>query len=273
MSPQPRAHARGDGQPVVLLHGFTGRADAWGELAERLARRRRVIAFDLPGHGDSPAPADPSAARLPRVADALVGALDALRVGDAVWLGYSLGGRLALHVAAAHPARVRALVLESTSPGLADAAERRARAAADARLADAIERDGLERFVDAWLAQPLFATQAELPAEVRARERARRLTGSAGGYAAALRAMSVGEQDPLWQHLGSLAMPVLLLAGARDVKYARIARAMAARLPDARLALIEGAGHAVHLERPDAWLAAAEPFLDAAAASPAVAAP
>lgn len=251
----------GDGPPLVLLHGFTGSADAWADLAARLARRRRVIAFELPGHGASPVPDDPSQASLPRVADALVRDLRALGVRAADWIGYSLGGRVALHVALAHPAAVRTLVLEGASPGIADSVERRARAEADARLAAEIECDGLERFVDAWMAQPLFATQAALPREVRARERARRLAGSATGYAAALRAMGTGVQESLWPRLGELRARVLLLAGALDVKYGAIARAMASLLPDAQVAMLSGAGHAAHLERPDAWLDAVESFL------------
>lgn len=252
----------GDGPPLVLLHGFTGSSGAWGEISKRLARRRRVIAFDLPGHGRSPAPNRPADARLPELASALARELDAIGVRDAHWVGYSLGGRVALHLAVAYPERVRALVLEGTSPGIDDPRERRARRVADAALADAIERDGLARFVDAWLAQPLFATQARLPADVRRRERERRLRGSAAGFAAALRAMGVGEQQPLWERLPDVRRPVLVVAGDEDVKYRALALAMAQRLPDARVAIVTGAGHAVHLERPEAWLEVVESFLD-----------
>lgn len=261
MSVELAAEVLGEGAPLVLLHGFTGSVAAWGGLRSALARRRRVIAFDLPGHGSSPVPPDPQQARLPQVAEALVHRLAALGVQRADWLGYSLGARAALHVAVAHPEAVRTLVLEGASPGIADSVERAARATADARLAESIERDGLERFVDAWLAQPLFATQARLPDDVRARERARRLEGSVAGYASALRAMGTGTQQPLWGHLGAIRARVLLLAGLRDVKYCSIARAMAASLPDARVAIVPGAGHAVHLEQPDAWLDQVESFL------------
>ena len=264
MSIELSARVFGEGEPLVLLHGFTGSSDAWGDLVQRLARRRRVIAFDLPGHGGSPIPHAPEEARLPQVADALVRALGSLQVRDADWVGYSLGARTALHVALAHPDAVRGLVLEGGSPGIADSVERAARADADAALAASIERDGLERFVDAWLAQPLFATQASLPADVRRRERARRLGGSAAGYAAALRAMGTGTQEPLWGRLAEIRARVLLVAGARDVKYCGLARAMAAALRDARVAIVPGAGHAVHLERPDAWLDEVESFLGAA---------
>jgi 2-succinyl-6-hydroxy-2,4-cyclohexadiene-1-carboxylate synthase len=252
---------RGTGEPLVLLHGFTGSRAVWGDLVDRLARRRRVIVFDLPGHGASPAPQATEDVRLPQIADALVRSVVALGAHDANWIGYSLGARVALHVAVAHPERVRALVLEGASPGIADSVERAARAAADAALADSIERDGLESFVDAWLEQPLFASQKSLSREVRVRERARRLCGTAAGYAAALRTMGAGTQEPLWERLGAIHAPVLLIAGALDVKYCALGRAMAAALDDARLAIVPGAGHAVHLERSDAWLDIVEPFL------------
>jgi 2-succinyl-6-hydroxy-2,4-cyclohexadiene-1-carboxylate synthase len=194
------------------------------------------------------------------------------RVERAHLIGYSLGGRVALHVALRHPARVRRLVLESTSPGIADADERAARTAADAALADAIERDGVPAFVDRWMAQPLFRTQARLDGDVRARERARRLACSAEGLAAALRTMGVATQGDLSARLADLVAPVLLVAGAGDDRYRAHAAAMAARLPDARVVVVPDAGHTVHLERPAAWLATVVGFLagDARAATAAI---
>jgi len=248
---------------LVLLHGFTGTAAAWDDLAPVLASGRRLVALDLPGHGRSDAP--PAGADLAAVADAVVATVASAGVERADWLGYSLGGRVALHVALRHPARVDRLVLESASPGLADPAARAARAAADDALADALERDGLAAFVERWLAQPLFATQARLSPAVRARERARRLAQAPTALAAALRATTVGRQGPLLGALATLRRPVLLVAGAEDAPYRAHAAAMAARLPDARVAIVPDAGHATHLENPAAFRAAVEAFLDRAA--------
>jgi 2-succinyl-6-hydroxy-2,4-cyclohexadiene-1-carboxylate synthase len=257
---------RGDGPALVLVHGFTGSTRTWEPFTDALARRWRVVAVDLPGHGRSPVPSRPEDARLPRVADALVAVLDRLGLERADWLGYSLGGRAALHVALAHPARVGRLVLESASPGIADPAARAALAADDEALAASLERDGLAAFVDRWTAQPLFASQARLPADVRARERAGRLAQSAAGLAAALRAMGVGTQEPLLERLPALRAPTLLVAGAEDRAYCEHAAAMAARLPDARTAVVPGAGHTVHLESPAAFWAAVGAFLAGASA-------
>jgi 2-succinyl-6-hydroxy-2,4-cyclohexadiene-1-carboxylate synthase len=153
---------------------------------------------------------------------------------------------MCLRLAADQPDLVRALVLVGASPGLADGAERAARVAADQALASAIERDGVAAFLDRWLAQPLFAT---LPAE--AAGRAERLANPPEGLAAALRQLGTGAQAPLWDRLDGLGMPVLLIAGALDAKFADLAGRMAAAIgPGARVELVEGAGHAAHLERP-----------------------
>ncbi len=253
---------RGGGPPILLIHGFTGSSDAWGEgLLSALARRRRVLAVDLVGHGSSDAPEDPEAYVFGRVVDVLAGLLDDVAGGAADVCGYSMGGRIALGLAVTHPAAVRSLVLESASPGLADPAAREERRAADAALAERIEGAGIERFVDEWMGQPLFAYQDRLPPHVRKRERERRLRGSPTGLARSLRGMGQGAQPPFWEDLRTLSLPVLLLTGADDVRYRDIASAMAAMLPDARARSVPGAGHAVHLEAPDDWLEAVLGFL------------
>lgn len=250
----------GSGPALVLLHGFTGGRATWTPFRDALARRWRVLAVDLPGHGRSSLPAGD----LVDLAAALVGVLDRHDVPRAHWLGYSLGGRAALHVAVAWPTRVERLVLESTSPGIADERARAMRAFADAALADGIVRDGVDAFVDRWTAQPLFATQRHLPKAVRTRERALRTTNTADGLAAALRAYGPGTQVPLWERLGDVRARTLLVAGEKDEAYRAHAAAMAARLSDARVAVVPGAGHATHLENPAAFIAAVDAFLAAA---------
>lgn len=247
---------------LILLHGFTGSADAWGDLLPRLGRRTRVLAIDLPGHAPAASP-EPPPARI-GLGDCGVSVrrhLDALAIGRAVLLGYSMGGRVALRFALDHPDRVAGLVLESTSPGIADLTERTARRNADEALADAIVRDGLARFVDRWMAQPLFATQAKLPEAVRARERAMRLAHDPRALAACLRGAGPGTVPPMWDALPGLHMPVLLLAGELDAKYRDIAAKTAARLPHGRVAIVPDAGHATHLENPAAFAAEVEAFL------------
>ena len=240
----------GAGEPLILLHGFTSSAAAWREHAAFFAAQYRVIAIDLPGHGRSDAPPEIERYRMERVAADLVQILASLDVRPAHWLGYSMGGRLALYVARYYPAQVRSLILESASPGLAEAAERQARRAQDAALAERIENDRIPAFVAAWERLPLFATQARLPADVLARQRAQRLQNSARGLAGSLRGMGTGAQPSLWAELPAVAGPTLLLAGELDEKFAAINRRMAAAMPAAELRLVTDAGHAVHLEQP-----------------------
>ena len=142
--------------------------------------------------------------------------------------------------------QVRGLALISASPGIADDRDRAARRAADDKLADHIERIGVEAFLDDWLAQPLFAGLRLDDAQ-----RADRLRNSANGLATSLRLAGTGAQDSLWSRLGELGMPVLAMAGEHDEKYVEIGRRIGASVPDGRFEEIAGAGHAAHLQDPD----------------------
>ena len=261
-----RAPARGApaaaGLPVVLLHGLTGSASTWDALATSLAEAGHpVVAVDLIGHGASDAPEAEARYAIERVADDLVALLGELGHRRARWLGYSMGGRVALLLAARHPESVAALVLEGATAGLADEGERVGRARADDALAGRIERHGVAAFVDEWERLPLWESQRSLPAAVRERLRAQRLGNTAAGLARALRGMSVGRQPSLWEELGSLRSPTLLVAGSLDGKFTAIAREMARALPNATMEPIEGAGHAAHVERPQAFARAVLRFL------------
>jgi 2-succinyl-6-hydroxy-2,4-cyclohexadiene-1-carboxylate synthase len=236
-----RGHDVGVSAPLVLLHGFTNTGASWDPVGRALAQRYTALAPDLRGHGSAAVvrPVDLAGC----MAD--VAALPAQRFALA---GYSMGGRVALHVALAHPERVAAVVLVGASPGIADAVERDARREADEALADAIERDGLEAFVARWERQPIFKGQRP---EVAQAAREDRLRNDAAGLAAALRGLGQGALEPVWDRLAELTMPVALCVGERDTRYRKIAERMATRLADATVIVIPAAGHAAHLEAPD----------------------
>ena len=234
-------------EDVVLLHGFTQTGASWAPVARALGERYRAVAPDLRGHGGA------SATR-PVSFDAVADDLDdLLPAAGAVLAGYSMGGRIALDYALRRPERVRRLVLVGASPGLADAAERDRRRRADDELATRIEAIGVEVFAREWGTQPLFAGQ---PAAVARAARADRLRNTADGLAAALRGLGTGVMTPLWDRLGGLALPVVLVAGERDAKFRALGERMAAALPRAERVAVAGAGHAAQLERPEAVAAA-----------------
>lgn len=254
--------ASGSGPALVLLHGFTGSGASWDSVREALQPGRRLVTIDLPGHGRSSSPGDPARYGLSRFADDVITVLDALQLHRVALLGYSLGGRAALRVALRHPQRTGALVLESCAPGIADAAACADRARSDASLAEDIARDGVPAFVERWERLPLWSSQSSLPEAVRAGQRAVRLANSAAGLAGSLRGAGVAVAPDVTGELHRLGMPVLVVAGALDTKYAAIAAAMAERIPRAELAIVDGAGHAVHLEHPARFASLVGRFLD-----------
>lgn len=258
-----RLHVRieGRGEPLLLVHGFTGSVEAWGEETLRgLAQGFQVVAVDLLGHGASDVSDDPMRYGIDEMLRDLCQVLDAAAVDQARWLGYSMGGRIALAGAIRKPSRVSALILESASPGLAGEKERQARRRADEALAEGILRGGMEAFVDHWMGLPLFATQGKLPNPVLQASRERRLKNSPEALAACLRGNGTGAQPSFWEDLETIQAPTLLMAGEEDVKFTEIARRMSQSIPEADLRVVPRAGHSIHLENPFAWLAAVRTF-------------
>jgi 2-succinyl-6-hydroxy-2,4-cyclohexadiene-1-carboxylate synthase len=239
--------------PLVLLHGFTQTGASWAPVLEALPGRFPVVLPDAPGHGGSSG----VRADLWQTADLLAEAVP----NRATWVGYSMGGRMALHFALTHPGQVERLVLISSSAGIDDPARRAARRSADEALATRIEDEGTERFLTWWLAQPLFATLAAGDAGLEDR-----VNNPPTGLASSLRLAGAGAQEPLWPRLGELGeagMPVLLIAGELDRDYRAHAERMAALIgPLASIEVVAGAGHACHFERPREVAAAIANFCE-----------
>jgi 2-succinyl-6-hydroxy-2,4-cyclohexadiene-1-carboxylate synthase len=223
---------------LVLLHGFTHTGASWDHVVAALPQRYRPVAPDIRGHGTASGVRPVSLAAV--IADVRAVATEPFELA-----GYSMGGRLALHVALALAERVRRLVLIGASPGIADPKARWERRAADEALAEEVEVMSIEAFAQGWARTAVLADQ---PAAVQAAVHADRLRSAPAGLAAALRGLGTGALPPLWARLGELAVPVELLVGERDRKFRDVAAQMAAALPVARVHVVGGAGHAVHLE-------------------------
>jgi 2-succinyl-6-hydroxy-2,4-cyclohexadiene-1-carboxylate synthase len=228
---------------VVLLHGFAGTGRAWDPVVERLdPERYTALAPDLRGHGRQ---------RDARPVDVEACVQDVLAVAPERFAlcGYSMGGRIALHVALAAPERVERLVLVASTAGLENPAERAARRAADERLAAFAETTTIEAFADRWMAQPIFAGTP--PAAAR-RWREDLLRNDRRALAAVLRGLGTGTLPPVWERLAELPMPTTVMAGARDAKYVGLAHELAAALPASKLVIVPDAGHGLPREAPGA---------------------
>lgn len=250
---------------VLLLHGFTGSHASFDAVPATLQDQYFLIAPDLPGHGQTPAPTDANELAMAVTADRLSQLLRRLAVSQAIVWGYSMGGRLALHLAIQHPQLVTKLVLESASPGLRQEDERRQRRMRDNALADAIERQGIAWFVPYWANQPLFRTE---PPALKEKTNRIREQQSPFGLAQSLRGAGTGAQESLWESLTTLPMPVLLITGARDSKFESIAQEMAQLIPRVQWVSVDEAGHTVHDENPTRFWAAVHPFLTDAMDAP-----
>lgn len=235
---------------VVFLHGFTQTATSWSRVLSALESEfDELVAVDLPGHGQN----TNGRVDMCDIADEL-----ASLHGPAIFVGYSFGARIALHIACRHPDMVKGLVAISGSPGIADMEERTSRAHADDMLAQHIEVIGVEAFIDEWLANPLFKTLGP-----EQQMRSDRLRNSARGLADSLRHAGTGRQESLWDQLATINAPTLLVTGQLDTKFSDIAKDMSTALPNCQWISIAGAGHTVHLEKPDEVVQALNSWLKA----------
>lgn len=227
-----------DSTRLVLAHGFTQNARCWGRFGKTCAETFDVMAVDAPGHGWS----GHDDADLTEAGTLIVQA-----GGPAHYVGYSMGGRMLLHAALNDRiGEIRSLILIGATPGIESATAREERRADDARTADRIMEIGTQAFVTEWLAQPMFADLTPEQSSM-----SMRFENSPEGMAASVRNCGTGSQEPLWERLTELRMPVLVMAGTKDEKYTTIGKRMVSTIgSNARFVGIEG-GHAFHLQNPE----------------------
>lgn len=221
-------------QHATFLHGFTQTGSSWDSLVRLLPSSVTASCPDAPGHGLNP----DGKRTLSEYASDIASTMQ-----PGVLVGYSMGARMALHVATLFPHVVSQLVLISGTPGIRNEAERLARRNSDNSLADHIEDVGVESFINEWLALPLFSGL-----DSSNDQRSDRLRNSASGLANSLRYAGTGTQDPLWESLSQLAMPVHVIAGELDSKFVEIAREMNDVIPQSEISIVSSVGHSVHLE-------------------------
>lgn len=227
----------GGGRKIALLHGFTQTRRCWNGLDELLAEQHEVVRVDLPGHGD----ADPLARPLPDAAEAL-----AAEIGPAVWVGYSMGGRHLLQLAADRPDVVEGAVVIGATAGIDDPDERAERHRLDCARASRIIAEGVDEFLRSWLAMPMFATVPAAAVDLDERRR-----NTVEGLASSLVLAGTGNQLPLWERLDATS-PAVFAVGELDEPFGALAQRLdVAWAGPSRVETIGGCGHAAHLEAPD----------------------
>lgn len=230
--------------PLVLVHGFAGSAASWDAVRAAAVAEAypEPVLPELRGHGTA-------ADRRPITVEGCVEDILAAAPDCFGLAGYSLGGRIGLHVALAAPERVTRLVLIGSTAGIEDEEQRVERRRSDAVLADELARDGIEAFAVRWARQPLFNGD---PQEVRMQQKAEVRANDPEALGAVLGALSPGVVPAVWNRLGELTMPVTIVVGERDTRYVVLAQRFKKALPDATIRIIPGAGHGLLREAPAA---------------------
>lgn len=252
---------QGEGFPLVLLHGFTGDSSTWFTLVNQLSKKRKMVCIDIIGHGKTDSPEEINRYDILSVAHDIKRILEKLNINQVDILGYSMGGRLALSIAMKYRKLVRKLVLESSSPGLQTIEERKNRQTQDEKLAERIWQTGMREFVDYWENIPLFLSQKALPLHKQQEIREQRLQNSIIGLSNSLKGMGTGVQPSWWEYLDHFEVETLLVTGALDDKFCRIAEKMVNMMKNAQWVKVNGCGHAIHVEHSEKFGTIVDGFL------------
>lgn len=250
--------------PAIFLHGFLGSSSMWDKVFHHLRINRfedEVFTGTLPGHGKGDSASISDLPKQLNYRNLVEMATEQLPTGKYSIVAYSMGARLALAMILAKPELFRSAVLVGVSPGISGVEERLERKSWDDAQADAIVRNGMDEFVSQWETLPLFASQASLKKETLDAQRAVRSSHHPEGAAFAMRNLGVGNMPSLWELLPYLAVPTRVVTGSRDAKFCEIARKMCVASKRITHLTIDGAGHNVVLEQPEAFAASFSEFI------------
>jgi len=246
---------------ILFLHGFTGSSSDWQEIIQKINPRFNTIALDLIGHGKSSSPADIKFYKSNEIINQLLFVTEYLKIEKVILCGYSMGGRAALCFAITHPGKISALILESTSAGIEYEEERKVRIKNDEQLADFIESNSIEEFVNSWLEMDLFGSLKKFPREKLEDYKRTKLKNSKTGLANSLRGFGTGVMPYLGNEIKKLNSAVLLITGKLDTKFTIINSRLVQQFNYAEHQIIEDAGHNVHVENPSKCISAVNEFL------------
>lgn len=245
---------------IIFLHGFTGRAEDWSFLFDKLPKDFTPYAIDLPGHGESPSPDDPDFYKSESIIRLIKAAAEYLHVEKFVLAGYSMGGRAALSFAASFPEMLSGVILESSTPGIEDPDMRNERVKSDTALSMKIKSVGIKKFIDDWYAQPLFESLTKSGDFFKIRES--RYNNKIAGLANSLSGFGSGVMPPVWDKLEKFQFPVLIISGEFDYKYSLIGNRMKDFIANSEHKILKDCGHAAHLEKPAEFINLVNEFLN-----------
>lgn len=240
-----------DKTPIIFLHGFTGSAEDWLFIFDKLPSNYYPIAIDLIGHGKTDSPEDTCYYTSCSIVNQLDSIFNQMNLEKIILSGYSMGGRAVLSYCMRHPDKIIAAILESTTAGIEDFSLKKERIAFDFLLADKILKDGIESFIDYWMDIPLFESLKEIPDYELIKHKKYR--NNVIGLANSLMGFSTGLMPSYWDRLNLLNFPVLIISGSFDKKYTEIGNKMLTKLKNAQHKIVNSCGHNVHLEKPDVF--------------------
>ncbi|OJG74984.1 2-succinyl-6-hydroxy-2,4-cyclohexadiene-1-carboxylate synthase [Enterococcus quebecensis] len=237
---------------MVCFHGFTGTSDTFIPTFQK-EQDINILAIDLIGHGQTDCYVHPYRYQLDCLCQDIALLTENLGIFQFALLGYSMGARAALGFTCLFPQKVLQLILESGSPGLESKTERMARKRSDEDLAGFIMSRPIEEFVDKWERLSLFDSQKRLPIQTKKTLRQERLSQRPYGLACSLWYMGTGVQPDFWSALANIDIPILLIVGELDPKFQQIAQKMKTKHPVIDIEIVSGAGHCIHLEKPQVF--------------------
>lgn len=238
--------------PIVFLHGFSGCAEDWLFIFDKLPDKYLPVAIDLIGHGLTEAPDDSCYYTCTAIINQLSSIFDYLRIDKLIICGYSMGGRAALSYCLHYPDKLIAAIFESTTAGIEDFELKKERVISDFIMAEKIRKDGIENFIEYWMNLPLFESQKLISNYDLIKNK--KYKNSVIGLSNSLIGFSTGLMPNYWDKLNILKFPVLLITGSMDEKYIAIAEKMKIKFQNAEHKTAENCGHNVHLENPDVFI-------------------
>ena len=246
---------------IFFIHGFTGNAEDWNEIIPSINPNYQCVSVDLIGHGKSDSPNEISYYNFSSISKQLKFIIYQFTNEPVAFVGYSMGGRIALNFAVDNPGQVLSLILESSSAGIEDEIQRLQRQNEDKSLAAYIENNTMENFVDYWMNIDLFSSQKLLSKDKLNKIRDNKLKNNKTGLANSLRGFGTGKMLPLYDKLKEFSQKTLLITGEKDTKYCNLNLRMSKIIPSSKHIILSNAGHNTHLEQPDDFIHAINSFL------------